>query len=215
MKNLFKREDTYSDEPMIIGADTADEASLRLTQLSWSNPLLIVIVLIVAVLGTYLILNSSADTTAASKVWSTASAWDSGALSNTSVSGNSVVLSSKITTSSSTPSSVNLALGKNATASSTSSGKPSYVTDGTTSTRWTSNTKTGQWIYVDLDKATSIGRVSLTWANSNARNYEIQVSSDASHWTTIYSNARGVGGVNNITGLKATDRYVSVYISQL
>jgi len=124
----------------------------------------------------------------------------------------------------------NLALGAPATASSqdtvdglaTSMYLASNVTDGDTSTCWTSMNTDHQWIYVDLGKTTHIGRVALSWfwAADYARAYDIQVSNDATTWTTVYRNLYADGGTNGTGGqyggtetipLDANGRYVRMY----
>jgi len=48
----------------------------------------------------------------------------------------------------------------------------------------------------------------LNWEVAYGKRYEIQVSNDASTWNTVYSKTDGEGGVDNITGLSASGRYV-------
>jgi hypothetical protein len=53
--------------------------------------------------------------------------------------------------------------------------------------------------------------VKLNWENAYATSYQIQVSSNAVDWTTIYSTTTGTGGVQDLTGLSGTGRYVRMY----
>ncbi|MDD5261388.1 MAG: discoidin domain-containing protein [Methylacidiphilales bacterium] len=110
----------------------------------------------------------------------------------------------------------NLALNKPATASSleSTSYPASNAVDGNLSTRWSSQFSDPQWIYVDLGATHSINEVKLTWENAYASAYQIQVSNDASAWTTIYSTTTGTGGVNDLTGLSGSGRYVRMYGTQ-
>jgi hypothetical protein len=83
--------------------------------------------------------------------------------------------------------------------------------DGNTSTRWSSAFLDPQWIYVDLLATVNINRVKLNWENAYATSFQIQVSSNAVNWTTIYSTTTGTGGIQDLTGLSGTGRYVRMY----
>ncbi len=117
----------------------------------------------------------------------------------------------------STTSTTNLALNKPVVASSSYySGSWRHRTnlpatnavDGNLSTRWGSRYSDPQWIYVDLGSTQKIGRVKLNWDTAYAKAYQIQVSNDAQTWTTIYNTSSGTGGVNDLTGLDGSGRYV-------
>lgn len=107
----------------------------------------------------------------------------------------------------------NLALGKLAVANSSkdTSVGPGYAVDGSLSTRWGSNYSDPQWIYVDLGSSQSIQQVSLNWENAYGKEYQIQVSNDATNWTTVYSTTTGAGGIDNISFASANARYVRMY----
>ncbi|MHB8125900.1 MAG: discoidin domain-containing protein [Desulfitobacteriaceae bacterium] len=60
-----------------------------------------------------------------------------------------------------------------------------------------------------------IKQVVLNWEAAYARAYSIQVSNDAVNWTTVYSTSTGDGGIDDITGLSASGRYVRMYGTQL
>ncbi|REK75027.1 discoidin domain-containing protein [Paenibacillus paeoniae] len=81
------------------------------------------------------------------------------------------------------------------------------VTDGNRSTRWSSLHSDPQWVYVDLGGTTTIGKVILRWEAAFGRAYDIQVSNDASNWTTVYRELHGSGGTDEIS-LYAEGRYV-------
>jgi beta-glucanase (GH16 family) len=86
---------------------------------------------------------------------------------------------------------------------------PDKVVDALTSTRWASDAwDDSQWIYVDLGATATVTRVVLRWEAAFGRGYQIQVSSNASTWTTIYTTTTGDGGIDDITGLNASGRYV-------
>ena len=84
--------------------------------------------------------------------------------------------------------------------------------DGNIGTRWASVwTEIPQWIYVDLRATYNITEVKLNWEAAYATSFQIQVSSDATNWTSIYSTTTGPGGVQDLTGLSGTGRYVRMY----
>jgi len=106
-----------------------------------------------------------------------------------------------------------LSQGKPTTASSeySSSYRAGNVTDGLASTRWSSAVGSAtQWIRVDLGSVRSIGHVRVSWDWAYATSYQVQLSNDASTWTTIYSTSSGNGGVDDIFQ-NASARYVRVY----
>ncbi|GHJ43169.1 hypothetical protein Cs7R123_05110 [Catellatospora sp. TT07R-123] len=106
-----------------------------------------------------------------------------------------------------------LALNRPVTASSTET--PSFpssaAVDGDGATRWSSAYADPSWIQVDLGSTVSIGRVILRWETAYGRAYQIQTSNDGSAWTTVYSTTTGDGGVDDLTGLAGSGRYVRMY----
>jgi hypothetical protein len=107
---------------------------------------------------------------------------------------------------------VNLALHKPVSVSSTQSGFPGgNATDGNLTTRWGSSFSDPQWIYVDLQTNYYITEVWLDWESAYATSFQIQVSTDAINWTPLYSTTTGTGGVQDLTGLSGTGRYVRMY----
>jgi len=115
----------------------------------------------------------------------------------------------------STPTPVNLALNKSATASplESSSYPASYAVDGNTSTRWSSQFSDPQWLQVDLGVTHTISKVVLRWETAYGKSYQIQVSNDATSWTSVYSTTTGLGGTEtlNVTG---SGRYIRMYGTQ-
>ncbi|HTM43918.1 MAG TPA: PQQ-dependent sugar dehydrogenase [Polyangiaceae bacterium] len=102
----------------------------------------------------------------------------------------------------------------NAVASSVENGGllASAAIDGSLTTRWASAFSDPQWIYVDLGASRHVGRVVLNWENAASRDYSIEVASDsAGPWSEIYADHAGNGGVDDITGLSATGRFVRMY----
>jgi hypothetical protein len=94
---------------------------------------------------------------------------------------------------------------------STNTYSASNATDGNTGTRWSSQFTDPQWIYTDLGQPYNINEVKLSWETAYGKAYQIQVSNDATNWTTIYSTTTGTGGTNDITGLNSVGRYVRMY----
>lgn len=107
----------------------------------------------------------------------------------------------------------NLAQSRAVAASSTYSSTyaAAKAVDGNAATRWSSVYSSPQWIRVDLGSAKSIGRVLLRWEAAYGKAYQIQVSGNASTWTTVYSTTNGDGGIDNITFTPRTARYVRMY----
>jgi fibronectin type 3 domain-containing protein len=108
----------------------------------------------------------------------------------------------------------NRALNKPAFASSVEATgeEPGKAVDGNSGTRWTSLSADPQWIYVDLQATFSISRVKLNWETACGKDYLIQVSPDATNWTTIKTvTGNTTAGVKDYTGLTGSGRYVRVY----
>jgi hypothetical protein len=88
-----------------------------------------------------------------------------------------------------------------------------YAFDGDLGTRWASASSDPQWIQVDLGATKTITEIKLYWYQYAGSNYTLQVSNDASTWTTLQT----VTG-NNTTGSwldypisNASGRYVRMY----
>ncbi|MBN1413233.1 MAG: glycoside hydrolase family 88 protein [Spirochaetales bacterium] len=111
------------------------------------------------------------------------------------------------------PGNVNLAIGKSAVSSSNENASfpANYAVDGNPGTRWSSAFSDPQWIYIDLGASYPVGRVTLAWEAAYGQAYEIQVSGNASSWTTVYSTTSGDGGTDNISFTTASARYVRMY----
>jgi glucose/arabinose dehydrogenase len=108
-----------------------------------------------------------------------------------------------------------LSQGKPATASSTeNAGTPaSAAVDGNAGTRWSSGFSDPQWIQVDLGASAAIDRVVLQWEAAYAKAFQIQVSDDATNWTSVYSTTTGTGGTATLT-VTGSGRYVRLYGTQ-
>jgi hypothetical protein len=106
----------------------------------------------------------------------------------------------------------NVALNHTATASSleNASFPASAAVDGNTGTRWSSAFSDPQWLEVDLGSTQSICGVTLDWETAYATAFQIQVSTDNSTWTSIYSTTTGTGGTQNLS-VSGSGRYIRMY----
>jgi hypothetical protein len=110
------------------------------------------------------------------------------------------------------PSGTNLALNQPAYASSIQgAGYPATAaTDDSFNTRWSSAASDPQWLLVDLGATHTISQVVLAWESAYAKAFQVQVSSDAVNWTTIYSTTTGTGGTQTLS-VSGTGRYIRMY----
>lgn len=105
----------------------------------------------------------------------------------------------------------NIALNKSVTASSVygSGYEARKAVDGdASSTRWASGLSNSEWIYVDLQDSYSINRVVIEWEEAYGKDFTIQVSNDASNWTTIKTVTNNSSTTNDFSNLAGTGRYV-------
>jgi hypothetical protein len=82
--------------------------------------------------------------------------------------------------------------------------------DGDVATRWSSAFSDPQWLAVDLGAKREIARVRLNWEAAHAIAYQIQLSDDGSHWTTVVDVENGHGGIEEHE-LAASSRFVRMY----
>lgn len=91
--------------------------------------------------------------------------------------------------------------GWTATASATASGvSTANALDGSASTRWSTGSEqaANQWYQIDFGQAQTFNRVSLdsgTSTSDYSRGYQIQVSADASTWTTVASGTGSAAAI--------------------
>ena len=116
-----------------------------------------------------------------------------------------------------TPGGSNLALNKPVTAYMQHPSFPATnAVDGNVSTYYKPGKDTARifnWIRVDLQTNYAIGQVTLKWnsAGRYATAYSIQVSTDGTNWTTVYTTTSGAGGTETINFSTVTARYVRLY----
>lgn len=110
----------------------------------------------------------------------------------------------------------NLARNRPTTASSTETVNfpAASATDGDGATRWSSAYSDPQWLQVDLGSPQNVNRVVLRWEAAYGKAFQIQLSDDATTWRTLYSTTSGTGGVQDLTGLSGTGRYLRLYATQ-
>ncbi len=89
--------------------------------------------------------------------------------------------------------------------------KAENAVDGKKNTSFTSYQGDDQWIYVDLGKDYTIGRVIVDWNKDAGKIYDVQVSSDAKNWKTIHRVLKGFAeNTDNFTCYQQNVRYVKV-----
>ena len=106
---------------------------------------------------------------------------------------------------------LNLALGKDAEASSAeddgkSAGK---VTDGNLDTRWGSQFNDNEWVAIDLGDCYLLTTVKLYWENAYATSYDIEISDNGINYTTAKAITGAQGGVQTIDIRDANQNAVS------
>ena len=102
-----------------------------------------------------------------------------------------------------------LTTGKSALASSAVRGHPpACAVDGHSTTGWESAASDPQWIAVDLGKPTPISRAVISWGDTFAVAYSLQVSDDSVTWHTVYSATTGLGGTEHISFPPTEARWV-------
>lgn len=110
---------------------------------------------------------------------------------------------------------VDLAEGRPVAAStSVSPAVATNLVDGKSSTRWASTASDAQWIQVALAAPGTVNRVELNWERAAARDYEVQVSTDGSSWTSVHTETAGDGGVDSVEFAPVTAAYVRVLMTE-
>jgi len=103
----------------------------------------------------------------------------------------------------------NLAAGRPVTVSGTQLGYGAgKAVDGDPTTRWGSSYNDNQWITVDLGSNKTVARTILRWEAAYGLSYKIDVSTNGSTWTTVWSTTTGNGDVDNNVFAPVTARYV-------
>jgi beta-glucosidase len=108
---------------------------------------------------------------------------------------------------------VNLALGRNVSATSNEFGSANDAVDGNAATRWSSRIDVAnpdtESITVDLGGVYSIKRVRLSWEAAYGRQYVVETSLDGTTgWQTLRGVTAGDGGEDLLDTLSGVGRYV-------
>ncbi|MFC5529094.1 glycosyl hydrolase family 95 catalytic domain-containing protein [Cohnella yongneupensis] len=102
----------------------------------------------------------------------------------------------------------NAALNKPASVSSVSDNTVgASAFDGNANTRWSSGYTNNEWISVDLGSTYNLTGAKLSWEAAYGKSYKIQVSSNGTSWTDVYSTTTGDGGTDQLN-FTASGRYV-------
>lgn len=91
---------------------------------------------------------------------------------------------------------------------------PGAATDGSMTTRWSSQFADGQWWQVDFSRRQLLGKIVIHWEDACARRYKVQVSEDGATWTEVMSEARGDGGKDIIVFEPRPVRLVRLELDQ-
>lgn len=103
----------------------------------------------------------------------------------------------------------NLAKFKPATASSVrGTNTADKAVDADTDSRWESQFSDPQHFQIDLGVMYTINRIRIRWEYAAAREYNIEVSTNGSSWTTVYSTTNGPGGTEVLTISPVNARYI-------
>ena len=102
---------------------------------------------------------------------------------------------------------LNLALGRTTDSSADDHQDSANAVDGNGTTRWESVNSETAWWSVDLGASYDLAKVIITWEEAYGDEYTIEISSDNSTWTTIYTEAAGNGGTDDLT-ISGTGRYI-------
>jgi hypothetical protein len=113
----------------------------------------------------------------------------------------------------STPVLTNIALNRFSYASCSESASylPSKGNDGNTTTRWSSCQNTSNpWYNIDLGASRTINKITIRWESAYCTQFQINISSDNSSWTT-YGAYTSSGGNQTLNFSNLSTRYISLY----
>lgn len=110
----------------------------------------------------------------------------------------------------------NIALGKTVKTSSDESAKnvKTNAVDGKTTTRWASTSADPQWISVDLAGGYLISSIKITWSDTYAKDYKIQISTDGQDWEDIKSITGNTQLVNTLPNISRYAKQVRIYCTK-
>ncbi|MFZ6648485.1 discoidin domain-containing protein [Undibacterium sp. TJN25] len=99
-------------------------------------------------------------------------------------------------------------LSASASASENADTGPAKAIDNNLGTRWSSGFTDQQWLTLDFGASVNVTHVRINWENAHASEYQLQTSQDGLAWTTIKSVTGSNGGIEDITGLSGSGRYL-------
>jgi len=84
-------------------------------------------------------------------------------------------------------------------------------------TRWSSEPTQSapQWLRLDFGQRKFVSSLSITWETAFSPSYEIQASDDAVNWAVVRKVTNDKAGVQSVTGLDLTARYVRIFARTL
>ena len=106
----------------------------------------------------------------------------------------------------------NVAVGKSTYASSVESGSypPKNATDGSLTTRWSSQFSDPQWLLVNLGQQYNICNITINWENALGQDFSVLVSPDSSNWTTVQTFVGNALYKNSISNLNVKGQFVKM-----
>jgi beta-glucanase (GH16 family) len=84
------------------------------------------------------------------------------------------------------------------------------VVDGTLATRWSSAFADNQWLELDLGQIRTVRGVQIYWEAAYAARYNVEVSTDRTQWTRVYTNDAATGNFNDIAWAAISAQYVRI-----
>lgn len=84
------------------------------------------------------------------------------------------------------------------------------ISDNNTGSRWASDSKDDEWIYIDLGEPVEVATVVLNWEAAYASSYKLLVATDLSDWKEVYGTSEGKGGLETISFKPVMARYVKM-----
>ncbi|RZM06217.1 MAG: discoidin domain-containing protein, partial [Pedobacter sp.] len=108
----------------------------------------------------------------------------------------------------------NIALAKNATASSTYAINPAnQANDNSGSTLWASDVGEDQWLAYDMAATHNFTSVTINWTNQPAADFTIETSVDNVTWTVV-GTVTGNSASTNTVPISGSGRYIRLHTSQ-
>ncbi len=86
---------------------------------------------------------------------------------------------------------------------------PKFAIDGVSTSRWSSDKATEQWLQLDLGKIVNVSGLNINWQTAYSKNYVVQQSADGVTWGTFIIAGATKAGVQSVTGAART-RYLRI-----